>query len=115
MPEQDHTCTAYANFNNLPYAEGIIGTSALLRWKCHKEVNAVKITNIIDPTLPGEESTGSRILVPEVGDIPLRNIAVDHDYVRKHKPEIGGYYVVYEDGYESFSPAKAFEDGYTRF
>ena len=25
-----------------------------------------------------------------------------------------GYYVVYEDGYESWSPTKAFEDGHTR-
>lgn len=32
----------------------------------------------------------------------------------KHKPVAGGYFVVYEDGYESFSPAKAFEEGYTR-
>lgn len=27
---------------------------------------------------------------------------------------IGGYYVKYEDGYESWSPSEAFEDGYTR-
>lgn len=27
-------------------------------------------------------------------------------------PAAGGYYVVYEDGYQSYSPAKAFEDGY---
>jgi len=32
----------------------------------------------------------------------------------KHKPEVGGYYVVYADGYKSFSPAQAFEEGYTR-
>jgi len=25
----------------------------------------------------------------------------------------GDYYVVYEDGYKSISPAKAFEEGYT--
>ncbi len=29
------------------------------------------------------------------------------------KTEVGGYYVVYEDGYKSFSPAGAFESGYT--
>lgn len=27
---------------------------------------------------------------------------------------IGGYYVVYDDGYTSYSPAKAFEEGYAR-
>jgi site-specific recombinase XerD len=40
-------------------------------------------------------------------------IHVRHDYVHKHKPEAGGYYVVYADGYKSYSPAKAFEEGYT--
>jgi hypothetical protein len=30
----------------------------------------------------------------------------------KHKPEVGGYYVVYKEGYKSFSPAGAFEEGY---
>ena len=28
--------------------------------------------------------------------------------------KVGGYYVVYEDGYKSFSPAEAFESGYKR-
>jgi xanthine/CO dehydrogenase XdhC/CoxF family maturation factor len=27
---------------------------------------------------------------------------------------LGGYYVLYEDNFESWSPAKAFEEGYTR-
>ena len=45
----------------------------------------------------------------EEGYAPFR---VDWEYMHKHKPEVGGYYVVYEDGYKSFSPAKAFEDGY---
>lgn len=89
------------------------GASAELpRYKCHKEVWALKIANVIDPTLPGNESDGSRVLVPvEQGYAPFR---VDHDYVRKHKPQVGGYYVVYKDGYKSFSPAEAFEEGYTR-
>ena len=29
-------------------------------------------------------------------------------------PRVGGYYVVYADGYKSFSPATAFEEGYTK-
>ncbi|MCX6845050.1 MAG: hypothetical protein NTU84_00535 [Verrucomicrobia bacterium] len=44
---------------------------------------------------------------------PYLPIHVTHDYVHKHKPEVGGYYVVYADGYKSYSPAKAFEEGYT--
>jgi len=30
------------------------------------------------------------------------------------RAEVGGYAVVYEDGFKSISPKKAFEDGYTR-
>jgi hypothetical protein len=34
------------------------------------------------------------------------------DWYKKHTPACGGYYVKYADGYASFSPAKAFEEGY---
>lgn len=82
------------------------------RYKCHKDVWALKISAVVDPTQPGNESDGSRILsFAEPGYASLR---VPHDYVRKHNPQPGGYYVVYKDGYQSFSPADAFEDGYTR-
>lgn len=36
------------------------------------------------------------------------------NYVRKHSPKVGGYFVVYPDGYQSWSPEEAFESGYTR-
>lgn len=62
------------------------------------------------PSKEGEEFVGA-ILVPE--DERLGEIIVNHAYVRKHNPQVGGYYVVYADGYESFSPAQAFEEGYT--
>lgn len=75
------------------------------RYKCHKEVHAFKIKGIVpDPV-------GYRIEPEEAGYAP---VLVDTGYVRKHNPHIGGYYVVYDDGYRSFSPAKAFEEGYTR-
>ena len=80
------------------------------RYKCHKEVWALKIAELQDPTKPDCESDGSRVIVPaDAGYAPFR---VDRDYVHKHKPQVGGYYVVYDDGYKSFSPAKAFEEGY---
>lgn len=40
-------------------------------------------------------------------------ITLSDDFVAKHKPEAGGYYVVYKGGYKSYSPADVFEDGYT--
>jgi hypothetical protein len=84
----------------------------LPRYKCNKEVWALKIEAVKDPTEPGNETDGSRILI--FAEKPYAPLRVDHDYVRRHKPEAGGYYVVYSDGYKSFSPAKGFEDGYTR-
>lgn len=39
-------------------------------------------------------------------------IEVGRAWVARHQPEVGGYFVRYEDGYESYSPAEAFEKGY---
>lgn len=86
------------------------------KYKCHKEVWALKIASIeLDSTkaqAENRETDGSAIISPsDEGYAPFR---VDHEYMRKHKPEAGGYYVVYGDGYKSFSPAGPFESGYTR-
>ena len=39
-------------------------------------------------------------------------IAVSYSWDYRHQPQPGGYFVRYEDGYESYSPAEAFESGY---
>lgn len=39
-------------------------------------------------------------------------VVVDKAYFDKHQPKTGGYYVHYEDGYQSWSPAPTFESGY---
>lgn len=87
-------------------------SSPMPRYLCHKQVWALKIRAIIhDGQGENRETDGSAMIHPEEkGYAPFR---VDHAYMHKHKPEVGGYYVVYDDGYKSFSPAKAFEDGYT--
>jgi hypothetical protein len=91
-------------------------------YKCHKDVWALKIRDISDPTQPGNESDGSRLLIFEEPGYGARRVS--REFVRKHLPHcedslgsrqyIGGYFVVYKDGYESFSPAQAFEEGYSR-
>lgn len=75
------------------------------RYKCHKEVWALKIKEIVDG-LDGS----ARIIPVEDG---YASFMVDAEYMNKHDPLVGGYYVVYEGGYRSFSPAEAFENGYT--
>lgn len=47
-------------------------------------------------------------------EVEFPSFVVSAEYLAKHKPVVGGYFVVYVDGYESFSPATAFEEGYTR-
>jgi len=85
------------------------------RYECHKQVWALKIKAIVrDSDKAREEqreTDGSAMITPEEnGYAPFK---VDAAYMHKHKPEVGGYYVVYADGYKSFSPTKAFEDGYS--
>lgn len=75
------------------------------RYKCHKEVWALKIAQIYDHAEAGAEITPA-----EDG---YSGFVVSAEYMQKHKPQIGGYYVVYADDYTSYSPAKAFEEGYT--
>ena len=80
------------------------------KYTCHKKVWALKIQAIELEANSAED--GTAIIRPaEEGYAPF---VVSREYMEKHKPEAGGYYVVYEGGYKSFSPAKAFEDGYTR-
>ena len=89
--------------------------SEMPRYQSHKKVCALKIAAIeFDADIAREddrETDGSAIITPaEKGYAPFR---VDAAYVQKHTPKAGGYYVVYDDGYKSWSPADAFEGGYT--
>ena len=81
------------------------------KYQCHKKAWALKI-KLIKRDGEGEdrETDGSAWITPEEED--YAPIKIEHTYMKKHNPEIGGYYVCYEGGYKSYSPAKAFEDGY---
>lgn len=68
------------------------------RYICHKAVMAEKIRGVASSTLM---LRGGAI------------IKVGRDWIERFRPMAGGYYVVYDDGYSSFSPQKAFEEGYT--
>ena len=67
---------------------------------------AIKIKNIEhDTTISGGPNKAT--LVSEYG-----MCLVSAEYMTKHKPQVGGYFIIYEDGYQSFLPADAFESGY---
>lgn len=79
------------------------GSQPLRRYRCHKEVSAAKIVGL------GHLGSAVTRVYFEGGYTD-----VTPEWSAKHEPLIGGYYVVYDDGYASWSPAKAFEEGYTR-
>jgi hypothetical protein len=97
------------------------------RYRSHKIVHALKIKSIEmapKPTIaelqailnetdqtPEDQILGATVTPEEDGYAPF---AVSRAYTQKHNPQTGGYYVVYADGYKSWSPAQAFEEGYTR-
>ena len=76
------------------------------KYKCYKEVHALEILEV------SMLDNGGAIIMPS--DDGYASFQVDKVYVDKHKPKVGGYYVVYKDGYKSWSPKEAFEGGYTK-
>ena len=84
---------------------------SMKRYVSHKEVDAA----IIDHLLVGEGDAIDQVTVMTVdGD----QIEVGREWFLKHsdnetKVLKGGYLVIYADGYKSWSPAEAFEAGYT--
>lgn len=85
----------------------------LPRYRCHKEVWALKIKDVTYDRLPLEgEPRGNATITPE--DEGYAPITMDEKWAMKTRPQPGGYLVFYQDGYTSYSPAEAFEDGYTR-
>lgn len=51
--------------------------------------------------------------------VPLDGVAYDpvlvsDDYMTSRRPEVGGYYVLYADGRQSFIPMKSFKDSFSR-
>lgn len=73
------------------------------RYKCHKEIAASRISNMQN------NQDGSALLSLDNVDL-----LVDADWNKRHSPMVGGYFVVYSDGYASYSPAKSFENGYSK-
>jgi len=81
-----------------------LDVSKLQEYRSHKVVRACKIKSV--KLKPG----GSAIITPSKG----KKFAVSHLYVKKHNPIAGGYFVVYEDGYQSWSPGDVFDAGNTK-
>ena len=78
----------------------------LPQYQCHKKVWALKIAAIeID-------KDGSAKIAP--ADKGFATLTTGPKFRFTGSEEDLGYYVRYDDGFESWSPTKAFEDGYSR-
>jgi hypothetical protein len=76
------------------------------RYKSHKTVWALEIDTItpraLQPTI---------LTFRDEGYAPIE---APMEMFSRYNPVSSDFYVQYEDGYKSFSPRKAFLDGYTR-
>ena len=74
---------------------------AMPQYQSHKKVWALQIKDV----------RGHDLSFVDEGYAPIQ---VEPNMFVRYTPVPGDYYVVYDDGYTSISPQKAFEEGYTR-
>jgi hypothetical protein len=87
----------------------MIASAEMPRYQCHKKVWALRLSDV-----EINNDTGEARLTP-MGRVYAPFDAPDGWSKRYHgSDDDTGYYVVYDDGYASWSPTKAFEDGYSR-
>lgn len=72
------------------------------KYKCHKEVWALEIETV---------EFGPKLVFADKSYEPM---PISQSVLARYTPKPGDYFVTYEDGYQSISPKKAFEEGYTR-
>ena len=75
-------------------------------YKCHKEVWAFKIA-----ALEVQENGSAKIAPADEGYAVFETKAGWADRFHGDENDLG-YFVVYQDGYTSWSPTEAFEEGY---
>ena len=111
------------------------------RYQCHKVVEAARIEAIYPGPVVGSDlmngqfalCAGSKGIIwvdrekylgcpiwngvdDGAGALDLADgerVFVGPGWFPRFKPEVGGYFVRYADGYTSYSPRQAFEEGYT--
>jgi hypothetical protein len=90
------------------------------RYQSHKIVHALKLRAVIfdidQAKAEKRETDGSITLFPEDDKTYTPFKENERGFVSRVKATVEdpGYFVVYDDGYKSWSPTKAFEEGYTK-
>jgi hypothetical protein len=99
-----------------PIFRGVALSRAVLpAFQSHKVVGASKIKQIIlDGPKHGPDATGKFLVIALASGADFV-AECSEEWLAKHAPNVGGYLVVYQDGYVSYSPASAFENGYSPY
>jgi hypothetical protein len=74
----------------------------LLSYQSHKIVQAGRITEIVP--------VGCFVQTANPDDTVL--LIYEGNMTSRYQPQVGDYWVIYEDGYQALSPRAAFEEGY---
>lgn len=77
------------------------------QYQCHKKVRALKIASVIR-----DKGDGAFEILP--AEKVYAVFTTKPKWTWKGSDSDQGYFVEYDDGYQSWSPTKAFEEGYTR-
>ena len=77
------------------------------QFQSHKKVWALQIKEVL------REPDGEVVTLHFI-DSSYAPRKVTYEVISRYWPKEGDYYLVYEDGYQSVSPRKAFEEGYTK-
>lgn len=86
----------------------------MTKWQSHKIVEAEKITKIEENDGDVTITMGDEHDAPVVVTSTISVVDKDITWYAQHRPKIGDYIVIYDDGYMSVSPATAFENGYRK-
>ena|SRR5258706_7678172 len=89
-----------------PPMQPSVTTIEMPRYVSHKTVQALEIDYCV------RVDAGRRIV--NFKDAGFEAIMCEREMFARYQPINGDFYVVYADGYKSFSPRKAFLEGYTR-
>ncbi len=79
----------------------------LPEYKSHKTIQALKIKRV-------ENKPGGTLVTPEDDEYAPFFVDPEWNDRLKRTDSDWGYYVLYEDGYASWSPSPVFENGYTK-
>lgn len=85
------------------------GMRCMPMYQSHKRVWALEIDTVGIPNL--DDGNSRKLTFREEGYAP---VIAPAEMFSRYEPVPGDLYVVYADGYQSFSPRKAFFEGYKR-